>query len=313
MNILNINEQYIINLGNVTVLKGNSNIWYNVISTIKEFFTVRTTKLNISINSVAITKKDWEFMDLSLGDTISFNDRITTKSPIYLKLSDLLKEHIETPEYKLLQESWEELIQLMSYNFNNQMNSLNLPLTLKAEPLDVSNIVSSLAIDCNICLDIFEQKLILAKWFLSSPQVKNRLLIFEYPELYTNTQSLLKFIKYINEVSNPSTYIIFVSNYDFPDEYQYNLIINDQILNEYYLQMLYSSAEEFLPFQLNYNLYINRIKIFLNIWHRDFYNLLNNQTLKVQYIIVFICKKLNIQIDISMILDNNIIKFYNYI
>ncbi len=314
LSILKDKEEYTLAFSKLTILHGYSNIWYDIVNCIKEFFYGKNSDTKLCLDTVAINKKDWECIFLSFSDSISFSDKLTLKSPIYLKLLQLVNENTDILEYTILHNSWFDFCDTLTDIFKNQMNSLDLNLNLQYNDIPVSAIVSNLKIVSDQDLLFFDKRLILLKWFLSSSQTKCRIIIIEYPEIYADSKQLNNLLDIINHNNKNETYFILISGYEFKCEYCKNIILNDSILNEYYINLFCDKVKESLPFmfyEYEFTFSAKFLVDFLN--SSSFYYEFNKNSIKCQYIIIYLCKAIGINIELEYIKNNDVKDFYNNI
>jgi hypothetical protein len=263
----------------------------------------------LKLDGEAINKKDWECLFLSPSNVISFEDKITLKSPIYAELLNLVSTNVDLPEYIQLQNAWLDLTEVLSQAFNQQMDALNLDLELVANELSVNALTSNLAIKLNKTMSYFDLRLTLLKWFTKRPQNKFRLIVFEYPELYSNKDQLKDLTRFVNELST-DTYFIAVANYNFSFSSK-NVLLKDMVVNHYYVDMLREAVRDKMPFVMPNEDFDLAADTVINAFDKyDFYTSLNALPLKSVYIATDICLKLGADIDIRLIKSKEVQKFF---
>ena len=164
-------------------------------------------------------------------------------------------------------------------------------------------------------MSMFEQRLTLLKWFLAEKQEKQRLVVFEYPELYASEKQMNMLEEIIYRCAENATYFIIVSGYDFNISLEKNIIINDNPANSYILGLLYDITEDKMPFVFSESEYTMAVKIILNNWHREelMYKNINSLPVKSAYIAAFLGKILGAVLDVSYIENTEISKYINSI
>lgn len=309
LSIVKNDNEITLALDSISLLTGYSGIWYDIIFDIKDYFNNRASDVSLKFDDICINKKDWECLFLTSDTALSFDDKLTLKSPIYAELLKLATNHLESPEYIQLQNCWQDFAEVLVKDFKDKMDLLKLELYLTYENLPLSNLLTNLKMQTDEKMSLFQQRITLLKWFLKNPQEKQRLIIFEYPELYADEEQLFELNEMLNNL-NSATYVILLSNYEFSVK-EKNIIYNNSIINKYYLNLFYDVIAGEAPFIFEQKDFDTAMLVLINYGHKwNFYIEINKLNLKMQFIVILMCKLVNLQIDYNLIENLEVKKFF---
>lgn len=309
LSIVKNDNEITLAVDSISLLTGYSGIWYDIIFDIKDYFNNRASDVSLRFDDTSINKKDWECLFLTSDTALSFDDKLTLKSPIYAELLKLATNHLESPEYIQLQNCWQDFAEVLVKDFKDKMDLLKLELYLTYENLPLSNLLTNLKMQTDEKMSLFQQRITLLKWFLKNPQEKQRLIIFEYPELYADEEQLFELNEMLNKL-NSATYVILLSNYEFSVK-EKNIIYNNSIINKYYLNLFYDVIVDEAPFILEQEEFDTAMSVLINYGHKwNFYVEINKLNLKMQFIVILMCKLVKFQIDYNLIENLEVKKFF---
>lgn len=201
--------EFMIEVGQVTILKGSNDTWYKLVRCIDDHFNNKTSGVKIYEDTQVLQKKDWECLFIPFDASLQL-DKINSKSPLKFLLEDLCGELMLSPTYVTLGEVWEELKDELEI-INKKVENLGISLQLYS--FEIENLKSFLYFNAQQdWMTPIEYKNLLLKLFIERKMEKKRLIIIELPELYSNYSEYSESIKLINNISKNGTRFIIVTD-----------------------------------------------------------------------------------------------------
>ncbi|WP_075980024.1 hypothetical protein [Bacillus massilinigeriensis] len=189
-NIIKEDVEWEIEVGPITILKGQHGLWYELIRMIDDFFSNKGSIVKIFEDTQLLNKKDWDCLFIPF-DCHLLVDKITSKSPLKPLLEGVCEDLILSPAYNELLNIWEELREEVQF-IKSKVEKYGLELQL--ESFDLEQLKSFLTFHTlkRNMTPIGYKKLML-DLFIDKNIEKKQLIIIELPELYSNNRECKKF------------------------------------------------------------------------------------------------------------------------
>lgn len=245
--ILNEDKEWEIEVGPITVLKGNSSSWYQLIRLVDDFFNNKSSTVTIFEDTQSLIKKDWECLFIPFDAHVQL-DKITAKSPLRMLLEEACQDISLTPVFQEFEELWEELYEELQF-INNKFEKFGLGIHL--EPFSQKDLESKLFFSPLISSRMapIEFKQLLLNLFTERTVEKKRLILIEMPELYADRYEIENFLNTVNHYACKGTIFIIVTQNVMKGNQ--NIYHNKVILNEARIDLLKGKVTNQLPFACN--------------------------------------------------------------
>lgn len=191
-------------MDDVTILKGNHLIWQNLIDSLQNYFSHKSTSLKIYQDQTLLPRNDFDFVLFSPDN--QFGSDALDKALTALKKT-FLNQLEFSPFYKGLVDSWDELTEEVDF-----LNKQNVPkvVDFKLKPFDKKWISSELVFSktnysklSNLDKLIFQLNLLETN--LNS---KQRMICIVAPEAFLLSDEIKNLNSYLKHTKNGITYFI---------------------------------------------------------------------------------------------------------
>lgn len=207
--IQDITQTSTILIDDVTILKGNHLIWQNLIDSLQNYFSHKSTSLKIYQDQTLLPRNDFDFVLFSPNN--QFDSDALDKALTALKKT-FLNQLEFSPFYKGLVDSWDELID--EVDFLDQQNSSKI-IDFKLKPFDKKWISSELTFSKNSYskLSNFDKLIFQLNLLESGFDSKQRIICIISPENFLLSYEMEKLDTYLNKIKNGIKYFVITEDY----------------------------------------------------------------------------------------------------
>lgn len=295
-----------IDVGKITVLKGNHQEWFRLVRQINDFFNNRKSDVQIYEDAQLINVKDWECHLIPYDAHITL-EKINTKSPLKDLLDEVSNKISLSPIYQELLDTWDNLydeIQLIQ----DIIQKYNLRIQLKQFEIDDLKSFITFQSHYNIMSPI-QFKILLLSLIGDKMVEKRTLVILELPEIFANKDDTKKLYSIVSKLSRQGINFIITTVSKIVGNNNY--LVNGEIINEARIETLKNMIINELPFYCDDDLYnLAKYKLLKCVDNIDLLNDLNYLSTikddKLVTVLLVIAKKLGIPLnfDISTLPSN---------
>ena len=258
--IIDEQNEWEIEIGKVTVLKGSNILWYKIVRNIDDYFNNKNSTVRIYEGTQLLPKKDWECLFIPFDAHLQL-DKLNSKSPLKFLLDEVLEELSRSPAYQGLLEIWEDIRDELDF-LKNKVN--NYGLSLQLDPIELDQLKGFISFTTmQKIMAPLEYKILLLKLFADRIIEKKRIIIIELPELYAEAVEYKKLFDIAGLLTDRGIKVIFVTENHHISE-NYNYVINGSIINSARIENIRRKVINELPFVCDNHLFDEAKKYILN-------------------------------------------------
>lgn len=292
-------EEWEIEVGPVTILKNHHNFWFKLVRLIDDFFTNKSSEVQVYEDTQPLHKKDWECLFLPFDAHLQL-DKVTAKSPLKSVLDEVCEELSLSPAFHELLEVWDELKEELQF-VNRNLEKYNLSVNISSfEQDDLKSYLSFQSL--HSMMTPIEYKKLLLRLFTDKVIEKKRLVIIELPELYANKDDFIELMSLINDLALKGIRFIIVTGERI--EGNSNFVFQEKIINEACIEMRKRRILSELPFVCDDEIFEEAKRILLQAVDNSFIFeekelLLTNNDEAIVVILFVLIQQLNIAISLD--------------
>lgn len=210
----------------VSILKGDLEEWIHLMQDFEDYFSYKSTSIEIFQNETSIPRKEFVFQTLSPDEKVQSSN---LDKALALQKKQFLHQLEFSPFYKQLVESWEELVEEVDF-LNNHLQTKSIRYRLS--DFDETVIQNSLSLSKKDFAQLTNYKRLLLSVSLLEETVNDkRVIIFiKLPERVLSSEELNQFIHYLKNLNNGIFYFILTEHSSlFPTNVFYKGKIRNKI------------------------------------------------------------------------------------
>lgn len=243
-----------IEMGAVTVLKGSHKKWFQLIRLIEDFFCNKNSTVSILEDTQDVRKKDWECYFIPFDSQIQL-DKFSAKSPLKFLLDEFVE--VLSNSSTLLSEIndlWVELAEEIEF-ISEQEKFSKYTLKLSLKDLSLDEIKKFIKFEpLNKWMTPFEYKKLLLNLIIDKSVERKRLIIIEFPELYTSKREMDLFCDIINRLVKKGVHFLIVTNHSLSGNLNY--IYKGKIINNAELEKIKRKVINEIPYFFDDSMYM---------------------------------------------------------
>lgn len=232
-NVKQEENEFNIEVGNITLLMGQHLLWYELVRKIDEFFNSRGTSVQIEEDAMPLVKKDWDCYFIPY-DTKLQMDKITTRSPLNDLINECADRIVQSPAYMNFTDAWKDLQDEMFF-----VNEFLMRYEIRASIDEFSESTLKkfiLLSGMKEFLSPVEYKSLQLQLIYEKGIDKKTLIILEMPEIFANEDELEKLNNLICRMEKKGYKFIIVTNSTI-FEGNKNYLVNHAIVNNAFLEV----------------------------------------------------------------------------
>ncbi|WAA09862.1 hypothetical protein [Fervidibacillus albus] len=240
-----------IEIENITVLKGSNNIWFRLVRLVDDFFNNKGSIVTIMEDTQIIHKSDWECLFVPFDAHIQL-DKLSTKSPLKSLWEEAAEELYNHTIFNELNDIWDVLREEVELISKRKVEKYGLKLTV--DDFSYNHLKKFIGFSSiKNYTTPFDFKLMLIKLFANKSVNKRKLVIVEYPELYTDQNEFQEFTSFVQSLAEKGLQFIIVSNENLPFYGSKNYFLQNVVINQAKIEMVKRKVMNDLPFVVDHH------------------------------------------------------------